>query len=705
MSLRMPSPDEVAVTARVLPGAALTGPDADSEAGVPVMVEVVPPAGESRTPCDICCVVDVSGSMSVEAMLKTEAGDMNGHGLSVLDIVKHALKTIIQNLNHEDRLALVAYSNDARTIFGLTEMTENGRNETERKLSDLTPAGMTNLWDGLKTGFELLKDGAQPGRLQHIMLFTDGLPNINPPRGILPMLKRLKDKEGGKLPCTVSTFGFGYELDSELLSQLAIDGAGSYAHIPDAGFVGTVFVNATANLLVTMAKDTVLTLEPMNGASFVENSPVLGGYSVVKKDASSLSLGLGMLQFGQSKNIVVQMKMPAGAVSGSGYLRATVDYSTRTSEPSRCECVGKDDANAESIGKVEPHRLRLRFVDSLRTAMQKAKLTTADKASGKPIPLDGAQAVVQAMVAEIGASPAKGSENMEALLEDLTGQVTEATSREEWYTRWGIHYLPSLMFAHLNQQCNNFKDAGVQHYGGDLFVNVRDAADDVFLSLPAPTPSCSRPAAAPAAPAAAAAPVAVAPVVAAPISMAAFHDRYSGCFDGACRVLLADGSLRRADQVCKGDMLAAAPGVAQASPSEVLCSVRTVVREGRLPLVELEGGLRITAYHPVFVGGVWRFPSELSAAEDRPCEAVFSFLLREGSSSAFVERVPCATLGHGLQEGAARHPFFGSWPAVRADLLRLPGFESGLVDLAPGSARRDPETGLVCSLAAADGAN
>eukprot|EP00438_Fugacium_kawagutii_P004411 Skav228596 [mRNA] locus=scaffold1161:124212:130225:+ [translate_table: standard] len=98
------------------------------------------------------------------------------------------------------------------------------------------------------------------------MLFTDGMPNINPPRGqvavsILPMLKRLKDKsEGGRLPCTISTFGFGYELDSALLSDLATEGFGAYAFIPDAGFVGTVFVNAMSNLLSTMAKDAVLTL-------------------------------------------------------------------------------------------------------------------------------------------------------------------------------------------------------------------------------------------------------------------------------------------------------------------------------------------------------------------------------------------------------------------------------------------------------------
>merc|ERR1711957_361838 len=65
----------------------------------------------------------------------------------------------------------------------------------------------------------------------------------------------------------------------------------------------------------------------------------------------------------------------------------------------------------------------------------------------------------------------------------------EAVSKEQFYTKWGIHYLPSLKCAHRLQQCNNFKDPGVQVYGGQLFGDIRDAADEVFCKLPAPTPT------------------------------------------------------------------------------------------------------------------------------------------------------------------------------------------------------------------------
>merc|ERR1712232_1163471 len=129
---------------------------------------------------------------------------------------------------------------------------------------------------------------------------------------------------------------------------------------------------------------------------------------------------------------------------------------------------------------VERHRLRLRTVDCIRDTMKMLKLSTRDKAAGVALPFPQAQAVVQQLIQELKASPVASTEEIQYLLEDVEGQVTESLSREDWYTKWGQHYLPSLMFAHLTQQCNNFKDAGVQAYGGALFQTTRDQADDIF---------------------------------------------------------------------------------------------------------------------------------------------------------------------------------------------------------------------------------
>lgn len=81
---------------------------------------------------------------------------------------------------------------------------------------------------------------------------------------------------------------------------------------------------------------------------------------------------------------------------------------------------------------------------------------------------------------------------MKNLLADVTGQASEAVSKQEYYQKWGRHYLPSLMFAHRSQICNNFKDPGVQNYGGELFIKIQEEADTKFNTLDPPKPTIRR---------------------------------------------------------------------------------------------------------------------------------------------------------------------------------------------------------------------
>jgi len=111
---------------------------------------------------------------------------------------------------------------------------------------------------------------------------------------------------------------------------------------------------------------------------------------------------------------------------------------------------------------------------------------------------------------------------------------------------YNIQWLTSslLLGAHLLQQCNNFKDPGVQHYGkGELFNSVRDEMDGIFCGLPAPIPnnvntsdsnnSNST----------------------APIDMSLFNNSDNPCFHGSCTVRLFDGSIKFVKDIRRGDRL------------------------------------------------------------------------------------------------------------------------------------------------------
>lgn len=146
-----------------------------------VLVSIQPPQipeGNIRhVPCDIVLVIDVSGSMSTPAPLPTtdETGEKESTGLSVLDLTKHATRTIIETLNDRDRLGVVVFSTEAAVIHELSFMTELCKKDVLRKIEDLQPLSATNLWHGLKQGVDLIANASPlPQNTQAIYVLTDG---------------------------------------------------------------------------------------------------------------------------------------------------------------------------------------------------------------------------------------------------------------------------------------------------------------------------------------------------------------------------------------------------------------------------------------------------------------------------------------------------------------------------------------------------
>ena len=78
-------------------------------------------------PIDIVALVDRSGSMAEECIAKDDRGKKMENGFSVLDIVKHAIKTVIMTLRPCDRLSIILFDHDVEVLFTLSEMTIKGQ--------------------------------------------------------------------------------------------------------------------------------------------------------------------------------------------------------------------------------------------------------------------------------------------------------------------------------------------------------------------------------------------------------------------------------------------------------------------------------------------------------------------------------------------------------------------------------------------------
>jgi len=395
---------------------------------------------------------------------------------------------VVHTLKDGDRFALVAFDDAVDRVLSLTPMTAEGRAQAIQALDGLAPRGRTNIWGGVLEGMEALRCPAHEarGRQRSLLLLTDGLPNISPPRGHIAELKDYKERYPD-FEFQMSTFGFGYSLDSELLLGLAIEGQGTYAFIPDAVIVGTVFVNAVANALSSLTQNATLHLTPAGGAKFL--GPVMGDYATTEATWGRV-VSLGPLQLGQAREVVVALDIPAGAAP---YLDATVIFASANGKEDRA------NTSASQRTATQTAVFAVARSDTISTGYQ----AVIDACDGRG---KSAQQAVQGLVQRfvgyevqslhkaVGGVP---DQRLTALKSDVVGRMSKALKGKERFNRWGKHYVKALMRAHQVQQCTNFMDPGLQVYGGTLFCSLRDAGDEIFLSLPRPRPSRAIPAVVP----------------------------------------------------------------------------------------------------------------------------------------------------------------------------------------------------------------
>jgi len=332
------------------------------------------------------------------------------------------------------------------------------------------------------------------------------------------------------------------------------------------------------------------------------------------------------------------------------------------------------------------HKLRQTIVSHIKHSIETVGLSTDahNHNTGQSVyvnesNLSAAQAIINSLTCET-----LTSDFARDLMKDYLGQVKEALSTSDSYKRWGIHYLLSLGSAHLNQKRNNFKDPGVQHYGGELFEELTDVLDNVFNKLPPPVSTRNvntyggrggR--------------------VSAPVSsMATYNTSSDPCFHGDCTVTSLDGNPILMKNLKKGDEIISAPGM----PFDtVKCIVKTKCNNGMSELVTFDSGLKITLWHPIMHGLKWVFPSDIGLSFEEQCDYVYNVIM-ENRQPINVNGVKCCTLGHNIKGNVIGHEYFGT-DKVIDDFSKMSGWEDGLVKLDEEEFVRDSTTNLVIGIA------
>ena len=195
-----------------------------------------------RRPMNITFVIDVSGSMA------------RGNRF---DLVRESIKTLVRQLNGQDRVGVVAYGSNA--YVALEPISADRQREIFRTVERLTPGGSTYAEAGIRLGYEIANRQFVNGHNNVVILCSDGVANVGQtsPDAIMADVARF-----ARRGLTMSTFGYGMgNYNDVLLEQLAQKGNGRYAYINDRNEIQRVFIDEFVGTLQVLARDVKIQVE------------------------------------------------------------------------------------------------------------------------------------------------------------------------------------------------------------------------------------------------------------------------------------------------------------------------------------------------------------------------------------------------------------------------------------------------------------
>ncbi len=197
---------------------------------------------QERPRANLVFLFDVSGSMS---------------SANKLPLAKHAIETLTEELNADDKVTMVVYAGSE----GLALPPTNGHKQKPilHALRNLNAGGSTNGGAGIKLAYRMAKENYIEDGVNRVILCTDGDFNVGTTSNqALVDLVESRSKEGVFL----SVCGFGNDnLNDSMLEEITNKGNGNYYFIDSKREARKVFLEDLMGTLVTIAKDVKIQVE------------------------------------------------------------------------------------------------------------------------------------------------------------------------------------------------------------------------------------------------------------------------------------------------------------------------------------------------------------------------------------------------------------------------------------------------------------
>ena len=201
-----------------------------------------PLSARERRAANLVFLIDVSGSMASPKKLP---------------LLRRALRLLVQNLNPDDRVAIVVYAGASGLVLPSTPV---AKSETiMAALERLHAGGSTNGGAGIELAYAVAQQNFVAEGVNRVVLATDG--DFNVGTTTQAELERLIEaKAKGGVFLTVLGLGSG-NLNDATLEAIADHGNGNYGYVDSLREAKKLLVEQIDATLVTVAKDVKLQVE------------------------------------------------------------------------------------------------------------------------------------------------------------------------------------------------------------------------------------------------------------------------------------------------------------------------------------------------------------------------------------------------------------------------------------------------------------
>lgn len=274
-----------------------------------IEIEITAPQAGSagkRAPLNLGLVLDRSGSMSG----------------AKIEQAKQTLKRIVEQMQPEDVVSVVAFDDTVRTVASGISINEGSRQELLHDIDLIHPGGSTNLTDGWLTGCDSVVNVPANGYVQRTLLVSDGLANVGITNHEEIFVHAAALFERG-IP--TSTFGVGEGFDEHLLEGMANRGGGNFAYIESASAIDQVIQQEFKDLMTVTARNVQveITLPPGTDAN-------LPGEWKMEKKEGKIVISLSDLPANRVTNLFLNLLTPPG--DGQLVLNTLVTYENENGE-------------------------------------------------------------------------------------------------------------------------------------------------------------------------------------------------------------------------------------------------------------------------------------------------------------------------------------------------------------------------------------